>query len=257
MLRLLQTPHPVSDPETIAITVDGEAVGVRLRRHATARRLTLRIPPGEADPILTLPPTASRRAAERFVRQNAGWLHRQLAARVPGQPFADGAVIPVRGEPHRISHVAGARGTVWIAPADVDALPEPRLMVAGEPDHIHRRVGDALRKWARQDILEAVEGLAATVGKRPSAIRIKDTRSQWGSCTSRGVLSFSWRLVLAPPMVLRYVAAHEVAHLVHMDHGRDFWRLNAALAPDMEVARHWLKVHGRGLHAVGASRPPG
>ncbi len=233
-------------------------MGVRLRRHAAARRMTLRIPPGEAAPVLTLPPNASRRAAERFLRQNVDWLHRQLTARMPPRPFVPGARIPVRGTPHLVRHVEGARGTAWLARhTAAGAEDEPVLFVAGREEHVHRRVADALRKWARQDLVAAVEEFARVVDRRPAAIRVKDTRSQWGSCTSRGVLSFSWRLVLAPPSVLRYVAAHEVAHLVHMDHGADFWRLNARLAPDHEEARAWLKANGRALHAFGARPPEG
>ena len=95
---------------------------------------------------------------------------------------------------------------------------------------------------------------AQRVGRRPAGVRIKDTRAQWGSCTPQGILSFSWRLVLAPPFVLRYVAAHEVAHLVELNHSAAFWRLNEQLDPDHAQARAWLRRHGRMLHAVG-TRP--
>jgi len=105
---------------------------------------------------------------------------------------------------------------------------------------------------ARKDLDVAVAEFAARVGRQPSMVKVKDTRAQWGSCSPSGVLSFSWRLVLAPPFVLRYVAAHEVAHLVELNHSAAFWRLNAELDPNHQSARAWLKRHGRMLHAVGA-----
>ena len=113
------------------------------------------------------------------------------------------------------------------------------------------RITDWLRSQARGDLTAAVSDHAATIGAEINALRIGDAKSRWGSCTRRGVLSFSWRLILAPPFVLDYLAAHEVAHLAEMNHGPAFWRLVARLNPDLETARAWLKTHGPDLHAVG------
>lgn len=269
MFRLRRS-SPQPDPGHLHLEVDGAAVAVALRRRANARRMTLRVPPGDGPPVLTVPAGASVPAAERFLRQNAAWLSRHLARRRPAEPFVHGARIPVRGALHLVHHVADRRGTAWLEPFDAAGeagspthrLPPPfgrpvagRLCVTGREEHLHRRVSDALRAWARADITAAVEEFAERVGRRPASIAIRDTRSQWGACTAKGALSFSWRLVLAPPPVLRYVAAHEVAHLVHMNHGPAFWRLNAELAPDMDACRDWLRHHGGALHAVGV-RPP-
>ena len=237
--------------EVLARLADAE-VRVDVRRSPTAKRMTLRIPPGDANPVVTIPSRVSLRSAERFVRQQEGWLAARLAERTPALPFEDGARIPFRGETHRLHYRPSSRGTVAIEAG----AGGPVLAVYGRPEHAPRRVGDFMRRTARTDLQAAVEEFAARVGRRPKAVRIKDTRSQWGSCTPQGVLSFSWRLVLAPPFVLRYVAAHEVAHLVELNHSPAFWRLNAALDPNHDRARAWLKRNGRMLHTVGVERSP-
>jgi predicted metal-dependent hydrolase len=239
----------VSAKETLIARLPDAPVTIDVRRAPTAKRMTLRIPPGGANPILTIPARASLRTVERFLKSHEGWIAARLAERAPAMPFADGATIPFRGEPHRIVWTPSARGVVT-ALADASGH---RLLVSGRAEHIHRRVADFMRRSARADLEVAVAEFAARVGRRPKALRIKDTRAQWGSCTPSGILSFSWRLVLAPPHVLRYVAAHEVAHLVELNHSDAFWRLNAELDPDLDRARAWLKRNGRTLHAVGAA----
>jgi predicted metal-dependent hydrolase len=215
--------------------------------------MTLRVPPGAAQPTLTIPRRASVEAAERFLVAHERWLAAKLSQRAPGIAFEPGARVPVRGVPHRIRHLpAGTRGTAWIDVEDG----EPVLCVTGRPEHLERRVTDALRKMARADLAAAVGRAAGEIGVRPRALRIADTRSQWGSCTAAGVLSSSWRLILAPPLVLDYVAAHEVAHLLERNHGPGFWRLTRRLCPRMEEAKRWLRAHGAALHAIGVAPPP-
>jgi hypothetical protein len=253
LLRERRAPIQIRDaePETIEVRIDDALVTVTVRRVPSARRMTLRVPPGHAAPVVSVPLRASRVAAERFVKSQESWLADRLAERTPPIPFADGAMIPLRGDPHRIRWVYGARGTVTPVRSAEGAV----LHVAGRSEHLPRRVADFLRREARADLSEAVTEFAERVGRRPSAMRIKDTRAQWGSCSPSGVLSFSWRLVLAPGFVLRYVAAHEVAHLIELNHSPAFWRLNAELDPNHREARAWLKRHGRTLHAVGADDP--
>ena len=253
LLRAPRAPFQVHDagPETVDVLIDGDPVTVAIRRVARARRMTLRVPPGHEPPVVSVPPRASRSAAERFVTSQGAWLSDRLAERTPPVPFADGAWIPLRGVEHRIHHDDGSRRGVTVA----TEAGEPVIRVSGDPLSLPRRVGEFLRREARADITDAVAAFAARVGRQPASVRIKDTRAQWGSCSPSGVLSFSWRLVMAPPFVLRYVAAHEVAHLVELNHSPAFWALNAALDPNHEPARAWLKRHGRTLHAVGANRP--
>ncbi|MEM7695086.1 MAG: SprT family zinc-dependent metalloprotease [Pseudomonadota bacterium] len=235
--------------ERLVAEVDGRAVTIDVRRAARAKRMTLRIPPGDGNPVITIPARASLRTVEPFVLQQRGWLAARLSERAPASPFADGARVPLRGVPHVIVPKLNGRGTVAAGVAGG----EPALFVTGRPEHLSRRLTDFFRREARADLTDAVAEFAEAVGRRPTALRIKDTRTQWGSCTPQGALSFSWRLVLAPPFVLRYVAAHEVAHLIELNHGPNFWALNAKLDPNLEAARAWLRANGRALHAVGGA----
>lgn len=138
-------------------------------------------------------------------------------------------------------------GSAGVAMGDVGQ----QLLVGGTPEHFSRRVLDHLRREARRDLEAAVRIHAAAVGLEPRAITIKDTTSRWGSCSSDRRLAFSWRIVMAPPAVLDYLAAHEVAHFREMNHGPEFWALCRKLCPQMDAGKAWLKRHGSGLHAVG------
>ena len=155
---------------------------------------------------------------------------------------------PLRGVAHRIVHAPEARGVVWVEPG----LDGPRLCVAGERPHVARRVIDFLKREARKDIEAAVRRHARAIGVEPKRIAVRDTVSRWGSCSSAGRLSFSWRLILAPPFVLDYLAAHEVAHLVHLNHSPKFWALLGRACPNTDRAEAWLKAHGASLHRYGA-----
>ncbi|WP_108660771.1 M48 family metallopeptidase [Acuticoccus kandeliae] len=260
MRRLFQQRQPTvtgerlapPQPERLVARVTDTSVEIDVRRTRSARRMTLRIPPGHANPIVTIPLRASIASAERFIRSQEGWLAARLAERAPALPFVDGGIVPIRGVDHRIRATGAARGVVATR-LEPDG---PVLLVPGSDEHLQRRIVDYLRRAARADLQAAVDEFSARVRRRPTALRIKDTRAQWGSCTPGGVLSFSWRLVLAPPFVLRYVAAHEVAHLIELNHSAAFWKLNAELDPHHERARLWLRRHGRMLHAVGAEGPP-
>ena len=129
----------------------------------------------------------------------------------------------------------------------------PLICVAGERAHIARRVTDFLKREARKDLEAAVARHSKQLGVKPRRIVLRDTVSRWGSCSSTGGLNFSWRLILAPPFVLDYLAAHEVAHIVHMNHSPLFWKLARRLHPGTDRAEIWLKVHGASLHRFGAT----
>jgi predicted metal-dependent hydrolase len=125
------------------------------------------------------------------------------------------------------------------------------LCVAGEPAHIERRVLDYLKREVRNDLQKAAQSYAQALGVKVKRLSIRDQSSRWGSCTSAGSLSFSWRLILAPPYVLDYLAAHEVAHLVEMNHSARFWRVVARACSHVERAKTWLDTHGNDLHRYG------
>lgn len=227
-----------------SVLLSDRYVTVELRRSAGARRLTLRVSPSGAV-ALTVPDRTPLKEAQRFLDAHRGWLQVRLARLPAPVPFAPGAVLPLRGVPHTIRHAPGARRGVCIEDGTV--------LVSGGREHLARRVGDWLRREARADLAERARTHASALGRPILRVGVRDTVSRWGSCSSTGTLSFSWRLILTPPSVLDYVAAHEVAHLVKRNHGPKFWAVVHRLDPDYEAARRWLRLHGAGLHRYGAS----
>lgn len=230
---------------------NGETYDVTVRRHRRARRYTLRIHATRREAILSMPMRGSLAEAKDFAQRHGGWLAERLRRLPDGVTFVDGATLPLRGEVVRISHRPRSRGTVWCECGDDGAN---LLCVAGDAAHTARRVKDFLKREARREIAAAVKRYAETLGVDFKRISIRDQSSRWGSCNSDGVLSFSWRLILAPPFVLDYLAAHEVAHLVEMNHSHRFWQVVARVCPEMERAKAWLNAHGNDLHRYGADK---
>jgi predicted metal-dependent hydrolase len=237
-----------AEPSRLLVKHGSQIYSVRLRRHRRARRYTLRIHPSDREAILTMPPRGTIAEAKDFAQRHGGWIAARLGRLPKAAPFLPGTVVPLRGVAHRIVHRATMRGTVW---TEVRDSGERILCVAGAMEHIERRVLDYLKREARKDLQKASLSYAQTLGVRVRRLSIRDQSSRWGSCTSAGSLSFSWRLILAPPYVLDYLAAHEVAHLVEMNHSARFWRVVAKVCPSVERAKSWLDTHGNDLHRYG------
>ena len=246
-LRALLYRRP-SEPPAIQIVFDQAIYLVRIRRHRQARRYTLRIQAATREVVLTMPPRGSLKEAKAFAEKHGGWIAARLHRLPEAAPFADGTVLPLRGVEHRIVHRPGVRGTVWTE-AGTDGT--PLLCVAGDAPHVDRRVSDFLKREAQRELEVAAARAAGELGVAVKRISVRDQSSRWGSCSTTGVLSFSWRLILAPPFVLDYLAIHEVAHLVEMNHSPRFWRLVKRLCPDAGRAKTWLDVHGTDLHRYG------
>jgi hypothetical protein len=224
----------------------GRVLPVVVVENARATRLTLRIVPGGKALKVTVPPHVSDKQVDHFIARNRNWVAVRLE-RLPETVEAGiGAIIPFLGIDHKIVHVQKLRGVVeagsWAG--------RPALLVPGEPGHVGRKVEAFLRREARSRLDQAVVRHAAQLGVRVKALRITDTTSRWGSCSSTRTLSFSWRIVMAPPEVLDYLAAHEVAHLREMNHSQAFWDLVKKLCPQMEKHKSWLRRHGARLHAI-------
>lgn len=242
----------------------GLARPVSLRRSSRARRLSLRVSETKAAAVLTLPSTVNLREAGDFLAAHFDWLQKHLARLPQAVPFDDGARIPLRGVEHelRLAPQSGGRSKVLIEPGcsspapgnrSGPELPSPQMRIAAPPDKAAVVLSHWLRREARSDISERVAIHATGLNVAPKRITIRDQTTRWGSCSATGTLSFSWRLVLAPPLVLDYVAAHEVAHLRELNHGTRFWRLVHKAAPRSDEARAWLKEHGPRLHRYGAT----
>lgn len=232
-------------PEVTSAQVDGQTVDVVVRVHARAKHYRLAINAG-GKPVLTVPPHGRWGEAEDFLNRHQGWLAARLKRAPGGIAFVDGAVIPVRGTDHLIVAAEKVRGQV-----EIIAEERPVLLVPGGPKHMSRRLLDWLKREAKADLEEAVALHAENLSVRPTGLTMRDQSTRWGSCSSAGRLNFNWRLVLAPPFVLDYVAAHEVAHMVEMNHSAAFWSTVTSTLPDMDRGRAWLKAHGRKLMVYG------
>lgn len=197
-----------------------------------------------------MPLRASLRTAQVFAERHAEWIGARLRG-LPGPIFiAPGTLLPVRGVDHVIVHrpmEPGRSASVVLCPPSAPGS-LPVLQVSCDEDEIGERLLGFLRREARRELEARVRVHTLAVGKPHGRIAVRDTRSRWGSCSSKGTLSFSWRLVLAPAFVLDYLVAHEVAHLAHMNHSAEFWALARRLAPRMPEAELWLKAHGPVLH---------
>jgi predicted metal-dependent hydrolase len=222
---------------------------VEVRRHPGARRLTLRVSRTRRTVIVTLPVQCDLDEAGSFITRNIEWVRARLDSLPAPVPFLDGVFIPLRGEAHRVVFTGpGRRGPV--ERRTTSSYPE--LCVSGLPEHAPRRLKDWLAKEAHRHLDERVRLHAKRLGVTAKRIAVRDQTSRWGSCSTTGVLSFSWRLIMAPPEILDYVAVHEVAHLKEMNHGPRFWALVAKTMPGMEEAKRWLQIYGMDLHRYGA-----
>ncbi len=235
-------------PDHIELQANGMPLRIRLRADPRARRYLLRLPSDYSGPVLTVPRGGDLQKAERFARQHIGWLLERMEARPDHVPLLPGNIIPLRGQDHRIVPTGKLRGLVEPVRNGDD---HPELLVPGAEEHMPRKLTTWLKGQAKADLSTAVTLHAAKIGRPVKAISIRDTKSRWGSCASNGSLSFSWRLILAPPEILDYVAAHEVAHLREMNHSARFWRICEELAPHTRQARAWLKENGQRLHGYG------
>jgi predicted metal-dependent hydrolase len=230
------------------LVIEGKTLPVTFRRRANARRIILRIDRSGLGIVLTLPHYMSQRAALTFAASETAWILERIAQSPERVPFAPGQRIPLRGRAHVIE-ATGERGTVRLR-----GEPEPAVLVPGAAAHLERRLINWLKRQAAFDLVRASRRHAERLQVRFARISVRDTASRWGSCSATGTLSYCWRLILAPPFVLDYVAAHEVAHLREMNHGRRFWSLVHRLCPEADMARSWLKIHGSGLHLYGPER---
>lgn len=228
---------------TEMVPVAGVLTAVAFRRSPRARKISMRIDPGFDGILITLPMRVSRRAGLALLRQYEDWAAEKLAALPRPVRFTAGAVIPVGGVAHVIVPVPAARGGAWIE--------DGRIFVTGGEEFLARRVTDCLKRLARQQLTAMAAEKAALAGSKIRAVRIKDTRTRWGSCAPDGTLAFCWRLVCAPKIVQDYVVAHEVAHLTHMNHGKQFWALTENLTPHRDVASEWLTGNGLELLRLG------
>jgi predicted metal-dependent hydrolase len=230
--------------------LDDLGAHVEVRRHPGARRLTLRVSRTRRSVIVTIPVQCDLDEAGSFLKRHMDWVRERLDSLPDPVPFQHGAAMPLRGEPHTVVFT-GATHSRIVSLARVDGqrseirVPGP---VALAPSRLKRWLFDE----AKRDLDQCVAIHTRKLGVKAKRIAVRDQTSRWGSCSTTGLLSFSWRLILAPCHILDYVAAHEVAHLAEMNHGPRFWALVRQAMPEMEPAKRWLQVYGLDLHRYGA-----
>ncbi len=231
---------------------DLKDIGAKLevRRHPAARRLTLRISRTRRAVLVTIPVQCDLDEAGSFLNRHIDWVRERLDSLPDPVPFANGAVMPLRGEPHRIVFTCDKRASSIACADQTDEW--PHVLVNCAAAAASRRLRDWLFNEAKSDLEARVAHHARRLGLKASRIAVRDQTTRWGSCSTTGVLSFSWRLILAPAHVLDYVAAHEVAHLAEMNHGPRFWALVKRAIPDYQRSKTWLQVYGPDLHRYGA-----
>ncbi len=220
----------------------GRVVPVEVVARAQARRLTLRADPVAGVVRISSPRGVAQRHADRLIAENSGWLTVSIAGWPLPLPLEAGAVLPFDGASLAVD---------WQPVAGATARCGARLIVGGRLANVRNRVLRWLRAAALADLTAQTVPLAQSLG-RTVTVGVRDPASRWGSCTAGGAISYSWRLIMAPPSVRQSVVAHEVAHLVHHNHGTAFWTLATQLTTgDLPTARAWLRANGAALHWVG------
>ncbi len=214
-------------------------VAVELKRNARARRMTLRVSRLDGRVTLSVPARLRESEARAFAEEKAPWIRKQLETQPEVQSPAHGGQILFEGLQYPVEAGNGRAAR----------LQDGVFYVPGKEDIAAKKLAALFKLLARDRLVTASDHYAKALGATYSAIQLRDTRSRWGSCSAQGKLMYSWRLIMAPPEVLNYVAAHEVAHLREMNHSRDFWDLVAQIYPGYDAPRAWLRENGGQLHA--------
>lgn len=224
-----------------------EGLTARLSVNPRARRLSIRIDARAGEAVLIAP--SERKLAEvvAFARTKTSWMRERLAERPQGTPIQPGAIIDLLGKPTRLISTSGAGAARLTEDAD-----GPVIASGGEGEAYARRVENLFKRVARDTLQTRTDVHLRTLGQRPVRLSIADPKSRWGSCSPHNrSIRYSWRVIMAPPAVIDYLAAHEVAHLVHADHSPAYWAVVQRLVGDHRPHRKWLRENGPALHAVG------
>jgi len=226
------------------ITLNQErSIKVQIKYNSRAKHTILRIDPRTDALIITVPKVLSPSKIRCLVENNANWILEKMSLLPPKTPFIDGQSFNLMGKRIVICHDPDNLGGV--------KLINKTLLVSGKVEHISRRIKDWLKKYAHDILANKVRSMAADLDASFGRISIRDNRSSWGSCSSKGNIAFSWRLIMAPEPVVNYMVAHEVAHLVHLNHSRDFWNTVDSLVANYQESKNWLRTNGDFLQRVG------
>lgn len=247
--RLRSGGDSVSDPQNLAVgRYPFAEISPRLKVQISprARRMALRLDPKHRVMHLVVPKRASLRSAFKFAEENREWIREKLRALPRQVPFRDGAVLPVLGRDRQIVILYNET----LKYTDIILRKDEIVVLTNKLDP-SVRIKRFLIDLAKEKITEMSYEKSSLIRRRISDIQVKDTKSRWGSCSEDGKISFSWRLIFAPPKAMDYVIAHEVAHLVHLDHSEAFWDVCEALSRDYETGKDWMRDNGHDLMRFG------
>ncbi len=235
-----------SDLATFAYPFSEISPRLKVNISTRARRMALRLDPKTRQMLLVVPQKASLRAAFRFAEENQEWIREKLRALPRPVAFKDGAILPVFGKDRRI--------VVLYNPAlkftDIQLRKDEIIVTTNKADP-SARIRRFLMDEAKRRIETMAEEKAALIRRTVAEVQVKDTKSRWGSCAEDGRICFSWRLIFAPLKSLDYVVAHEVAHLVYMDHSANFWSVCEDLSWDYHEGKGWMEENGHELMRYG------
>lgn len=225
-------------------------VPARLSVNPRARRLSIRIDTRAGEAVLISPSHRGLGDVIAFARTRRAWMREKLAQQEEGLPFVPDALVPLRGQTVRLRATGGV-GAARLYDSDPGGW---LIRSGGEGEAFGRRIEALMRRLAREDLTARTLHHLNTLGLPPVTLSIGDAGSRWGSCSPHNrSIRYSWRVIMAPPEILDYLAAHEVAHLVHADHSPAYWAVVQKLYGDHRPARRWLRTHGARLHAMGRS----
>lgn len=213
-----------------------------IKIHKRAKRIKLRYDAITDRAVLTVPRFTSKHAALKFATSQIKWLEEQRAKTPKPILLINGSHIPILGKLREIIHNPELPARVVIE--------NERIIVGGTQEGLSVRIENHLKRELRKTIEPMAKEMSIAINKKFKRIQIRDTKSRWGSCSSSGNLSFSWRLIMTPPHILEYVVAHEVSHLVEMNHSKNFWDIVDTLVSHAKTSRKWLRSEGQSLMMV-------
>ena len=213
-------------------------IEVNLRRSVRARQFTLRVSSLDGKVSLSTPHFAKICQINAFLKEKEPWLRQKLSEVQLGVKVTFGTVLPFMGRDILVERYIGHSVK----------LRDDKILVPEKSRKPALQVGVVMKQHAHQLLSKRATHYAEKLGSSYLKLSLRDTRSRWGSCSDRGALMFSWRLIMTPPEVLNYVAAHEVAHLRHMDHSDHFWTEVENLFGHYKKQQRWLRENGPKLH---------
>lgn len=226
------------------LLIEGRSLPLVVRQSPKAKRITLRLKPeAGGEVILTLPLFYSKKQVFGFIEKSMPWLQKQMAKNPPKLVYVNGMILPIFGKNYELRHKPSGSFRSWWG--------DEHLLVHAPVEKFESSVQKSLHQVAKQFLTQRTKFYADRLAKSVNRVTLRDTRSRWGSCSANGNISYSWRLIFAPEQVADYVCAHEVAHLIEMNHSPQFWEIVEDFCPDYKKFRQWLRQNGKSLFQYG------